>query len=72
MEKDPQMRNTQSPAILDFLSNHFPEPLLVPGPERPREQARVLELACLVACDIQPPQGSSIREKITQDFHGDG
>jgi len=31
-----------------------------------------MELASLVACDIQPPQNSSIRKKITQDFSGDG
>ncbi|PMD48356.1 thioredoxin-like protein [Hyaloscypha variabilis F] len=62
---------TQSPAILDFLSGHFPEPPLLPGTERPRERARVMELASLVACDIQPPQNSSIRKKITQDFSGD-
>jgi maleylacetoacetate isomerase len=62
---------TQSPAILDFLSAHFPDPPLIPGIERPRERARVMELASLVACDIQPPQGTRIRKKITQDFGGD-
>jgi maleylacetoacetate isomerase len=63
---------TQSPAILDFLSAHFPDPPLLPGIERPRERARVMELASLVACDIQPPQNSRIRKKIGQDFNGNG
>jgi len=63
---------TQSPAIIDFLSIHFPGPPLLPGFDKPRERARVMELASLVACDIQPPQNSSIRKKITQDFSGDG
>jgi maleylacetoacetate isomerase len=63
---------TQSPAILDFLSTHFPDPPLVPGIERPRERARVMELTSLVACDIQPPQNSRIRKKLREDFQGDG
>jgi maleylacetoacetate isomerase len=63
---------TQSPAIVDFLSTHFPDPPLIPDIERPRERARVMELASLVACDIQPPQNSRLRKKISQDFGGDG
>ena len=63
---------TQSPAILDFLNAHFPDPPLIPEIERPRERARVMELASLVACDIQPPQSSRVRKKISQDFGGDG
>jgi len=31
-----------------------------------------MELASLVACDIQPPQNSRIRKKIVSDFGGDG
>jgi maleylacetoacetate isomerase len=31
-----------------------------------------MELASLVACDIQPPQNSRIRKKINQDFNGNG
>jgi len=63
---------TQSPAILDFLSTHFPDPPLLPEIGRPKERARVMELASLVACDIQPPQNSRIRKKIGKDFKGDG
>jgi len=31
-----------------------------------------MELASLVACDIQPPQSSRVRKKIVQEFGGDG
>jgi maleylacetoacetate isomerase len=63
---------TQSPAILDYLESHFPNPPLLPGIDRWRERARVMELTSLVACDIQPPQNSRIRKKIVDDFGGDG
>jgi maleylacetoacetate isomerase len=63
---------TQSPAILDFLEAHFPTLPLLPGVERMRDRARVIELTSLVACDIQPPQSSRIRRKIVEDFRGDG
>jgi maleylacetoacetate isomerase len=63
---------TQSPAILDFLSTHFPNPPLIPAIERPRERARVMELTSLVACDIQPSQSNRLRKKIGQDFGGGG
>jgi maleylacetoacetate isomerase len=63
---------TQSPAILDFLDCHFPQPALLPGMQAPINRARVLELASLVACDIQPPQNSRVRKQIKQRFAGDG
>jgi maleylacetoacetate isomerase len=63
---------TQSPAIIDFLESHFPDPPLLPGIGRWRERARVMELTSLVACDIQPPQSSRIRKKISTEFGGDG
>lgn len=42
----------QSLAILDYLDARYPEPRLIPP--HPRERARVLELANLIACDIHP------------------
>ncbi|RDL41894.1 uncharacterized protein BP5553_01873 [Venustampulla echinocandica] len=63
---------TQSPAIIDFLESHFPNPPLIPSPDMVRERARVMELASLVACDIQPPQNSRIRKKIAEEFDGNG
>ncbi|KAK0104582.1 hypothetical protein ONS95_004868 [Cadophora gregata] len=63
---------TQSPAILDFLETNFPSPPLLPPTSQVAQRARVLELTSLVACDIQPPQNSRIRQKIIDDFRGDG
>ncbi|KAL2067339.1 hypothetical protein VTL71DRAFT_1764 [Oculimacula yallundae] len=63
---------TQSPAILDFLETHFPNPPLLPAVSQIEKRARVLELTSLVACDIQPPQSSRIRRKIVEEFGGDG
>ncbi|NIF78456.1 maleylacetoacetate isomerase [Paraburkholderia sp. Cy-641] len=42
----------QSLAIIDWLDQIHPEPLLIPGEIDAR--ARVLELATLIACDIHP------------------
>lgn len=63
---------TQSPAIIDFLELHFPNPSLIPSSDMVPERARVMELASLVACDIQPPQNTRIRKKIVEEFDGDG
>jgi maleylacetoacetate isomerase len=68
----PNITITQSPAIIDFLETHFPSPPLLPSASRFQARARVLELASLVACDIQPPQNSRVRKKIATDFKGDG
>lgn len=70
MEK--QLTITQSPAILSFIESQFPFPQLLPGPEEPVARARVLELASLVACDIQPPGTTRIRSKVREDYGGDG
>ena len=43
---------TQSPAIIDFLETHFPNPPLLPEASGVEARAHVLELASLVACDI--------------------
>ena len=42
----------QSLAIIDYLDARHPEPRLIPA--EPESRARVLELSCLVACDIHP------------------
>lgn len=42
----------QSLAIIDYLDQIHPAPRLVPL--EPRLRARVLELACVVACDMHP------------------
>lgn len=63
---------TQSIAMLDMLESYFPTPALLPAAERLADRARVLEMAALVACEIQAPQNTRIRKKIKSDFGGDG
>lgn len=62
---------TQSPAIIDFLEQHYPDPPLLPSFSNWQERARVIELASLVAMDIHPAQSVRIRKKIASDFHAD-
>src|SRR3546814_8394627 len=42
----------QSLAIIEYLDEVYPNPLLVPG--NPAERARIRALAQIVACDIHP------------------
>lgn len=42
----------QSLAIIDYLDAKHPEPRLIPA--EPETRARVLEIACAIACDIHP------------------
>lgn len=42
----------QSPAILEYLEERYPEPALLPSDRRGRAQVRAM--AALVACDIHP------------------
>jgi maleylacetoacetate isomerase len=63
---------TQSPAILSFLEDFFPARPLLPPLSEHHARARALEIASLVACDVQPPQNSRIRRRIGEEFGGDG
>ena len=49
---DGQTRLSQSLAIIDYLDQLQPEPLLVPAGGQ--ERGQVLEIAQLIACDIHP------------------
>ena len=46
------LRLVQSPAIIDYIEEHYASPRLLPGAIEPRQ--RVREIASLVACDIHP------------------
>lgn len=63
---DGTARLSQSLAIIDYLDQVHPEPLMVPagGPER----RRVLEIANLVACDIHPLNNLRVLKFLTQDL----
>jgi len=70
--KNKTLTITQSPAILDWLDQNFPEPPLLPPPSDPWARARAQEFASLVIADIQPPQATRWRNKIAADYRGDG
>lgn len=44
----------QSPAIIEYLEERFPEPALLP--EAPLARAQVRAVAAIIGCDIQPLQ----------------
>jgi maleylacetoacetate isomerase len=43
---------TQSPAIVEYIDEVFPDPPLLPGD--PEGRARVRSLAAMIACDVHP------------------
>lgn len=49
---------TQSPAILEWLDETYPEPPLLP--RAPLARAHVRAMAALIACDIHPLNNSSV------------
>lgn len=51
---------TQSPAIIEWLEEHYPEPALLPKDEPTRAQVRAI--AALVGCDIHPINNKRILE----------
>jgi maleylacetoacetate isomerase len=59
----------QSPAILEWLEEAFPEPALLPGDVLARARARAM--AALIGCDIHPLNNLAVlvylREVLTQD-----
>ena len=57
---------TQSPAIIEWLEERYPEPALLPG--NPEARARVRELAAIVGCDVHPINNRRILETLRRDF----
>lgn len=60
---------TQSPAILEWLEERYPEPPLLPGD--PEARQRVRALAAIVGCDIHPVNNRRILEALRHDFGAD-
>jgi maleylacetoacetate isomerase len=54
---------TQSPAILEYLEEVFPDPPLLPGD--PDGRARVRSLAAVIACDIHPLNNLRVLKYLT-------
>ena len=59
----------QSPAIIEWLEERWPEPPLLP-PD-PDTRARVRALAAIVGCDIHPINNRRILETLRHDFGAD-
>lgn len=60
---------TQSPAILEWLEERYPEPPLLPVDAADR--ATVRAMAALVACDIHPINNLRVLDVLRNDFGAD-
>ncbi len=59
----------QSPAIIEYLEERYPEPRLLPGD--PAGRARVREIAALIACDIHPVNNLRVMRYIGENYGQD-
>jgi maleylpyruvate isomerase len=59
----------QSPAILEWLEERYPQPALLPAD--PDARARVRALAALVGCDVHPINNRRILQYLRQQFKAD-
>lgn len=59
----------QSLAIIEYLDALWPEPPLLPEP--PRERARALALAQVIACDIHPIANLRVLKYLEREFGAD-
>lgn len=59
----------QSPAILEWLEERFPEPPLLP--ESPADRAVARAMAAIVGCDIHPLNNLRVLKTLRQDFGAD-
>ena len=60
---------TQSPAILEWLEERYPEPPLLPSDSG--ERAIVRAMAAIVACDIHPLNNLRVLTTLRQEFGAD-
>jgi maleylpyruvate isomerase len=60
---------TQSPAIIEWLEERYPEPPLLPA--HPDERALVRALAAIVGCDIHPLNNRRVLEALRHGFGAD-
>ena len=60
---------TQSPAILEYLEERWPQPPLLPAD--PLERARVRAFAAAIGCDIHPIQNLRVMKKVRADYGAD-
>lgn len=57
----------QSPAIIEWLEERYPEPALLPAD--PHQRARVRAMAAIIGCDIHPINNRRILEYLRGQFH---
>jgi maleylpyruvate isomerase len=60
---------TQSPAIIEWLEERYPEPALLPA--NPEDRARVRALASIVGSDIHPINNRRVLECLRRQFGAD-
>lgn len=60
---------TQSPAIIEWLEERYPEPPLLPRDAQDRAQVRAL--AALIGCDVHPVNNRRILEALRHRFGAD-
>lgn len=60
---------TQSPAIIEWLEERYPEPALLPAD--PDDRARVRAMAAIVGCDIHPINNKRILDYLRKNFAAD-
>lgn len=63
------LRLVQSPAIIDYIEEHYATPRLLPGAIEPRQ--RVREIASLVACDIHPLNNLRVLKHLRGTYDAD-
>jgi maleylacetoacetate isomerase len=56
----------QSPAIIEYLEEKYPSPLLLPGNKEQRAQIRAM--AAIIACDIHPMNNLSALNYLRKEF----
>ncbi|KQP49180.1 maleylacetoacetate isomerase [Pseudorhodoferax sp. Leaf274] len=62
-------RMTQSPAIIEWLEERYPQPPLLPDGASDRAQVRAL--AAIVGCDVHPVNNRRILEALRHRFRAD-
>ena len=60
---------TQSPAILEWLEERYPDPPLLPAD--PTDRAVVRAMAALIACDVHPLNNMRVLQTLRTDFAAD-
>ncbi|MBN8839359.1 MAG: maleylacetoacetate isomerase [Sphingomonadales bacterium] len=70
LETGDGMTITQSPAILEWLEERYPDPALLPDGLEAR--ATVRAMAALIGCDIHPLNNLRVLNALRADFGADG